>query len=112
MHEQSIVESLLSLALKSAERANARKIIRIHIVVGDYTGVVDDAVDFYFGFLSKNTIAAGAKIQYTHVPGQLRCRDCDLLFPLQKEYRCPKCEGRRMEIVGGRELYIENMEVE
>ena len=113
MHEQSIVESLLSLALENAGKADARKIISINLVVGDYTGVVEDAVDFYFGFLSSNTIAAGAKINYTHVPGQMRCRDCDLLFPLQKQdCRCPKCEGKRIEIVGGRELYIENMEVE
>jgi hydrogenase nickel incorporation protein HypA/HybF len=113
MHEQSIVESLLALALKNAEKANARKVVSIHLVVGDYIGVVDEAVDFYFGFLSKDTIAAGARIKYTHVSAQLRCRDCDLLFPLQKrEYHCPKCEGKRVEIVGGRELYIENMEVE
>ena len=113
MHEQSIVASLLTLALENAEKANARKIVSINLVVGDYTGVLEDAVNFYFGFLSKDTIAAGAKINYTHVPGQLRCRDCDFLFPLQKhEYHCPKCEGRRVEIVGGRELYIENMEVE
>jgi len=113
MHEQSIVASLLTLALENAEKANARKIVGINLVVGDYTGVLEDAVSFYFGFLSKDTIAAGAKINYTHVAGQLRCRDCDFLFPLQKhEYHCPKCDGRRVEIVGGRELYIENMEVE
>ena len=113
MHEQSIVESLLTLALKNAADANARKILRIHVVGGDYTGVVDEAVDFYFGFLSKNTIAAGARIHYTHVPGQLRCRDCDILFPLQKHaFQCPNCSGKRVEIVGGRELYIESMEVE
>jgi hydrogenase nickel incorporation protein HypA/HybF len=112
MHEQSLVESLLTLALDNAEKANARRIISINLVVGDYTGVEEDAVNLYFGFLSKDTIAAGARIHYTHVPGQLRCRDCDILFPLQKhEYRCPKCEGRRVEIVGGRELYIEDMKV-
>ena len=113
MHELSIVDSLLSLALENAEKAKARKIVSINLIVGDYTGVMEEAVDFYFGFLSKDTIAAGAKINYTHVPGQLRCRDCDTLFPLQKDdYQCPKCQGRRVEIVGGRELYIENMEVE
>ena len=113
MHELSIVESLLNLALENAKKAGARKIVSINLVVGDYTGVLEDAVNYYFGFLSKNTIASGAKIYYTHVPGKLRCRDCDILFPLQKHnYRCPKCEGNRVEIVGGRELYIENMEVE
>jgi hydrogenase nickel incorporation protein HypA/HybF len=113
MHEQSIVESLLTLALKNAEKADARKIVSLRLVVGDYTGVVEDAVDFYFAFLSKDTIAAGAKIYYSHVHGQLRCRDCDILFPLQQyDCHCPNCAGSRVEIVGGRELYIENMEVE
>ena len=113
MHEQSIVQSILALALKNAEKANARRIVGINLVVGDYTGVQEDAVNFYFGFLSKNTIAGGAKINYTRIPGQLRCRDCDILFPLQKQdYQCPKCDGNRIEIVGGRELYIENMDVE
>jgi hydrogenase nickel incorporation protein HypA/HybF len=113
MHEQSIVHSLLSLALEKAGKAHARRILSIHLVVGDYTGVEEDAVNFYFGFLSKDTIAAGAVIEYTRVPGQLRCRDCDILFPLQKrDYHCPECEGRRVEIVGGRELYIENMKIE
>ncbi|MEJ2109599.1 MAG: hydrogenase maturation nickel metallochaperone HypA [Acidobacteriota bacterium] len=113
MHEQSIVSSLLALALDNAGKANANRILSINLVVGDYTGVEEDAVNFYFGFLSRDTIAAGAAIHYTHVPGQLRCRDCDILFPLQKrEYRCPKCGGKRVEIVGGRELYIENMKVE
>jgi hydrogenase nickel incorporation protein HypA/HybF len=113
MHEQSIVESILTLALKNAEKANARKIVSINLVVGDYTGVVEEAVNLYFGFLCQTTIAAGAKIHYTHVAGQLRCRDCDILFPLQKgRHPCPQCAGSRVEIVGGRELYIENMEVE
>ncbi len=113
MHEQSIVDSLLTLALQNAEKAGARRIVRIDLVVGDYTGVVEDAVDFYFSFLSKDTIAGGAKINFKRVPAQLRCRDCDLLFPIRKrDYQCPKCEGRRVEVVGGRELYIENMEVE
>jgi hydrogenase nickel incorporation protein HypA/HybF len=113
MHEQSIVQSLLGLALENARKANARKILSINLVVGDYTGVEQDAVNFYFGFLSKDTMAAGAEIHYTRVAGQLRCRDCDILFPIQKRnYRCPECEGRRVEIVGGRELYIESMQVE
>ena len=113
MHEQGIVQSLLSVALENAEKAGARRIVGINLVVGDYTGVAEDAVNFYFSFLSRDTIAAGAKINYTHVPGQLRCRDCDVLFPLQKrDYHCPTCDGKRVEIVGGRELYIETMDIE
>jgi hydrogenase nickel incorporation protein HypA/HybF len=46
MHEQSIVESLLSLALKNAEQNQAKRIVGINVVVGELSGVVEDAVDF------------------------------------------------------------------
>lgn len=112
MHELGIVNSLLTLALKHAEQSHARRIIAIHLVVGEYAGIVEDAVNYYFGFLSQNTIAAGAQIFYTHVPAQLHCRDCDSLFALQKrEHACPQCRGRRVEIVGGREFYMDRLEV-
>ena len=113
MHEQSIVESLLSLALEKAEKAKANRIIRIYLVVGEFSGVVEEAVDFYFSFLSKNTIAADASLFYSHIPAQLRCRNCDEIFTPEKlDFHCPKCKEQQVEIVAGRELYIDSMEVE
>lgn len=112
MHEQSIVASLLSMAVENAKKENARRIISIKLVVGELTGVEKDAVSFYFGFMAKNTIAAGASIEYNYTKAQLRCRDCDILFPRNMlEFKCPECHGKAIEIVGGRELYIESMEV-
>jgi hydrogenase nickel incorporation protein HypA/HybF len=112
MHELSIVESLLSLALQNAEKANARRIVSIGLVVGDYTGVMEDAVNLYFGFSAKTRSPPALK-SATRMFRTIALPDCDLLFPLQKQdYVCPKCEGKRVEIVGGRELYIESMEID
>jgi hydrogenase nickel incorporation protein HypA/HybF len=113
MHEQSIVESMLLLALEKAEKANAGKILRIYLVVGELSGVLEEAVDFYFSFLARNTIAAGASLFYMHVPAQLRCRNCNTVFlPEKLNLHCPNCQEQQVEIVSGRELYIESMEVE
>jgi hydrogenase nickel incorporation protein HypA/HybF len=113
MHEQSIVESLLAVALKNAENAKAAKILRIYLVVGELSGVVEEAVNFYFSFLSKNTIAAEAGLFFMRIPAQLRCRNCNTNFSPEKlDYRCPNCKEQQVEIIGGRELYIQSMEVE
>jgi len=113
MHEQSIVESLLALALENAERANAIRILKINLVVGEYSGVVEEAVDFYFSFLSRNTIAAEASIAYRHVPAQLRCRRCETIFtPEKNNLHCPECNEQQVDIIAGRELYIDSLEVE
>jgi len=110
MHEQSIVESLLALALENAARENAVRIHKINLVVGELSGVVDEAVAFYFGFLSKDTIAAGADISFKHLPAQLRCRSCNSVFEPEKlDFHCPICREQQVEIVSGRQLYIENL---
>lgn len=113
MHEQSIVESLLAVALENAERANTSRIFKINLVVGEYSGVVEEAVDFYFRFLSRDTIAAEASITYRHVPAKLRCRECDTIFnPEKNNLHCPKCNEQKVDIIAGRELYIDSLEVE
>jgi hydrogenase nickel incorporation protein HypA/HybF len=113
MHELSVVESLLAVALENAEKAEATRILRIHVVVGDLAGVVDDYVNIFFSFLSEKTIAAGASIVFTHVPARLRCRTCDVFFsPSELDFRCPTCNEKQVDIVGGRELYVDKLEVE
>ena len=113
MHEQSIVESLLSIAIENAEKAQASRILRIYLVVGELSGVVEESVDFYFSFLKRDTIAADASIFYNRIPAQLHCRKCDKVFtPENLDYRCPDCKETTIEIVGGRELYIDSLEVE
>ena len=113
MHEQSIVESLLALALEHADKASASKIIKIILVVGELSGVVDESVEFYFRFLSRDTIASEASLVFTRIPVQLRCRNCDTIFtPDTFDLKCPDCNEYRVEIVAGRELYIDSMEVE
>ena len=113
MHEQSIVESLLAIAIESAEKAKAKKILRIYLVVGELSGVVEKSVDFYFGFLSRDTIAAGSSLFYNRVPAELRCLNCNAIFaPENQNFHCPNCKEQQIDIIGGRELYIDSMEVE
>ena len=113
MHEQSIVESLLALALENAQKAKAGKILKIHLVVGELSGVVEDSVNFYFSFLSKQTIAAQASLVFTRTPARLRCRKCDMIFTHERpDFHCPNCQEQQAEIISGRELYIESLEVE
>lgn len=113
MHEQSIVEALLSTVLEKANEQGAKKVIRVYLVVGELSGVLQDALDFYFGFLSKDTIAAGASLFFIQPPTQVRCRECGTVFsPENLNLSCPNCKERKVEILSGRELFIESMEVE
>lgn len=113
MHEQSIVEALLGLLVKHAERVGAKRILKIYLVVGELSGIVEEAMELYFAFASRNTIAEGAALFFTRVPAQLRCRSCGKVFQSERHnYLCPDCKEAGVDILSGRELYVERMEVE
>lgn len=113
MHEAGITESMLSLALEKAGEAQAKKITRINLVIGELSGVVGDCVQFYFDVLSKDTIAEGAALNFESKPTQIRCRKCQAVFaPTNHQWTCPECHEMSAEIVSGRECYMESIEVE
>ena len=104
---------MLSLALEKAGEAKAAKITRINLVVGELSGVVPDCVQFYFGIISKDTIADGAALNFETRPIQIRCRKCQNVFtPANYEWACPTCHETSVEIASGRECYMESLEVE
>jgi len=113
MHEFSITESMLTLALEKANEAKATKITRINLVVGELSGVVSDCVQFYFDHISKDTIASGAELTFETKPTLLRCHECDVIFsPNNSNWNCPDCNKTSIEITSGRECYMESIEVE
>jgi len=113
MHEFSVTQSILSIVLDKANAAHASKISKISLVIGELSGIVDECVKFYFKFLSKDTIAAEATLSFHQPPTQLRCRSCTTVFaPHNGNWDCPSCQEQKVEIIAGRELYIDSIEVE
>ena len=113
MHEFSITESVLNLAVEKAREADATRIIRIHMVVGELSGVVGECVQFYFDTFSKDTIASGAELCFETKPTLVRCSKCRTVFaPKDSNWTCPECQETGIEIVSGRECYMESLEVE
>jgi hydrogenase nickel incorporation protein HypA/HybF len=113
MHEFSITESMLNLALEKAKEAEAKKITCINLVLGEMSGVVGECVQFYFDALSRDTIAAGARLVFDARPTRLRCNHCQSVFePRDHDWTCPACREMAVEIVSGRECYMESIEVE
>ena len=114
MHELSVTQSILDIAVKHAERAGAARILAINVVVGDLTGFVHDSIQFYFDFLSRGTLAAGATLNIERVPARARCRECGAEYhpPDTRLWSCPECGALGGEIVAGREFSVASLEVE
>jgi len=104
---------MLQLVLSEADKAGAKKVGRINLVVGEISGFVDRSVQIYFDSLSKGTIAEQAQLSFKTVPVTGRCRDCDKTFELKElNWTCPSCLHSNVQLVGGNELFVESIEVD
>ena len=113
MHELSVTEELLNITLEHARKANAQRILKIHLVIGDLTGFVGENIQFYFEMLSKGTNAEKASLSISRIPARARCRQCQNEFTLEEmNWVCPRCGGFIEDILSGREFYVESIEVE
>lgn len=115
MHELAITESILKIALKHAEADGAQRIVRINLRISELSDIVDEWVQRYFDYLSKDTVAEGATITIERLPVIFRCNACENNFQVDirkiKDVICPACGGNGVEFVSGREFYIKDIEV-
>lgn len=113
MHELSVTQSILEIALRHAEQAGAQHITRLNLVVGELSGIIGESVQFYWDMISRDTIAEGSQLHFEHVPASLRCLSCDHTFPLNgRDYTCPACGEARVVATGGKDFQLESIEVE
>jgi hydrogenase nickel incorporation protein HypA/HybF len=113
MHELSVTQQVLDIAVEKAKENKATAIKQIDLVIGDLSSVIDDSVQFYFDILSRGTLAEGAKLQFHRIPLKVRCRRCNHEFAAAGEdWTCPQCREMDCQIVAGNEFYLESIEVE
>ena len=113
MHELTITESILEIALKHADKANARRITDIYLVIGQLSSIVDDSVQFYWDLIAEGTIAEGAKLHFERKPTEILCLECGLRYnPPSGQMACPDCDSINIRIVSGEEFFLEAIDVD
>jgi len=113
MHELGITDQLLTLTLKQANNVGAARVVRLHLVIGEFSAVVDDSIQFYWDMMAEGTLAEGAELRFTHIPGRLVCLDCGRIVLFSDfDGLCPLCGGPRTAIHDGSQFRLESIEVE
>lgn len=114
IHELAVTEDILQVVLKYATENNARRVAGIHLQVGELRDLEEEWIQRYFDYLSRGTMAEGAKILVKRIPVTLACAECADLFHAdirQEEISCPGCGSKNIRLVSGREFLIEGIGV-
>lgn len=113
MHELAVTESIHNIALKHAIQANAARVTDIYLVIGQLSSIVDDSVQFYWDFISQNSLCSGATLHFQRVPAEMRCLDCQHTFKLANDLGpCPQCGSAHLKIIAGEEFWVDSIQIE
>jgi hydrogenase nickel incorporation protein HypA/HybF len=111
MHELTVTESILEIALRHGREAGAAAVTDLFLVIGELSTIVDDSVQFYWDIISAGTPAAGSRLHFRRVPARLGCRACGHSYSPRQDLPCPACGGLEIEVLAGEEFYLEAIEV-
>jgi hydrogenase nickel incorporation protein HypA/HybF len=116
MHELPVINSILEVILKHAKTNSVKKVHAISLIVGDLSDLEDEWMQRYFDYVSKGSVAEGAKLKIERIPAIVSCTVCGHNFQVDKTRMdatvCPECGAQKFTLVSGRGYHIKDMEAE
>lgn len=113
MHEMSLAEGVLQLIEDSAKTQNFSSVRTVWLEIGQLAGVEAEAMKFCFDAVVRDSIAQDAQLVIIETPGQAWCLHCAEVVHVQALYdACPKCGSHQVQVTGGNEMRVKELEVE
>ena len=113
MHEMSICESIIGVIEQAAVAQSFNKVNMVRLEIGPLAGVELEALRFSFDVVTRGSIAQGARLEVIELPMDAWCMQCAKKVTVKQRYdACPDCNSYQVQITGGDELRIKDMEVD
>lgn len=112
MHEMSLAEGVLQLIEDAARQQKFEKVITVWLEIGQLSGVEVEAMAFCFDAVTRDSVAQGARLEIIALPGVGWCMECSKSVPMSEVFgECPHCGGFQMQVTGGTEMRVKELEV-
>ena len=113
VHEFGIAQTIVQAVLAELKKVQPARLVRARIVTGRLHQLVPANLTFAYEVLTKETPAAGSVLNIRNVPITAECRQCHWRGAIRGAlFACGRCKGGDIEITGGKELYLDSIEVE
>lgn len=112
MHEMSLCESVLEILEESAESQGFSSVRKVWLEIGMLSCVEPEAMRFSFDVVTRGTLAEKAVLEVERVPGIAHCLSChqDVMINQYGDL-CSVCGGSDLQISGGDQLRVKELEV-
>ena len=113
MHEMGIALQIVEIATASIPPdLGPVRVEKINLKIGKLAAVVPESLRFCFDVAIKDTPLDGAQLAIEELPVVAKCNDCHEQWTISTPaFRCENCDSGSLEILSGRELDIESIEI-
>ncbi len=112
MHEMSLCEGVLQVLENHAASQEFDKVEAVWLEVGGLAGVEVEALRFCFDAVMQGSLADGAALTIIEIPGQAWCMHCAKTVLVSRRFdACPDCGSYQLQVTGGEELKVKELEV-
>jgi hydrogenase nickel incorporation protein HypA/HybF len=113
MHEMSLCEGIIQVLEDNARSQGFARVKVVWLEIGALAGVEIEAMRFGFDAMKKGTLAEDARLEIIDRPGQAWCLPCAKTVPIEQRFdACPHCGSYQLQVTGGEELSVKELEVE
>jgi hydrogenase nickel incorporation protein HypA/HybF len=113
MHELSIAISMIDQIAEECANRGGLKVEVVHMRLGVFAGVDKNALLFAYSLACEGTSLEGSRLDIETVPLRVYCSICGVERTPPSVYQicCPNCLGPAPDILTGREMEVESLEV-
>jgi hydrogenase nickel incorporation protein HypA/HybF len=113
MHELSLAMSVREIVEDAAVQNNSKRVNEVNIVVGEFSSVSVDALEFAMEVAKKDTVFENAKINIKSIKTILLCSDCSIETAMEDFiFKCGSCGSGAVKIISGDRMYVESIDIE
>jgi hydrogenase nickel incorporation protein HypA/HybF len=113
MHEMSLCAGILQILEEQARTQGFRRVKTVWLEIGGLAGVEVEAMRFGFDVVMQGSLAEGAELEVIETAGVAWCLECRKTVPVKQRFdACPDCGGYELQVTGGEEMRIKELEVE
>lgn len=113
MHEMSLCEGILQIMQDNAKSQSFNRVKTVWLEIGALSQVESEAMRFCFDAVMRNTLADAARLEIIDVPGKAWCMQCCKVIQVKQRFdACPDCGSYQLQVTGGEEMRIRELEVE
>jgi hydrogenase nickel incorporation protein HypA/HybF len=113
MHELSLAMSVREIVEDAAHQNNSEKVNEVNIIVGEFSSVSVEALEFAMEAAKKGSVFENARINIKSIKTILSCSDCKLETAMEDfVFRCGSCGSGAVTIISGDRMYVESIDIE